>query len=102
MRKLWPPNRDWLTMIISASVASILLQLIFLLIARFGFQKAALWLFLPGLYPIIWATRGWFSSLTLLGNVVLFGTNFLFYYGIVWAFLGITRLVRERRSKQFS
>jgi hypothetical protein len=97
MKMLWSQN--WHATMVWAAVVSISLQVVFGLVAFLGFREAAYWCFLPGLYPILWATHGWFSSLTPLGNAVLLGTKFVVYYSIVWATLGIHRLVVGRSER---
>jgi hypothetical protein len=79
MRQLWPPTYDKFTTRFWACVCSVTLNALFALIL-FVSPDVGSWFFVLGLIPVVLVTGVWFTSLALLGEVILLLTNFVFYY----------------------
>jgi hypothetical protein len=78
--KVWPPTKTWRRSILWAFGFGFVLQIALpSLLAMAGAQRAAWLAMLPGLWPILWATGGWFSSIAPMGYVVIYSVNTVFY-----------------------
>jgi hypothetical protein len=81
--KIWPPTRNWKLSLLWSLVCGFLLQIaVPSLFAILGAPRAALFAMLPGLWPILWATGGWFAGITPFGYFVMYSINTL-----AWALL---------------
>jgi len=84
LEKAWPPTKTWRRSILWALGCGFILQIVVpSLLQILGAQRAALFAMLPGLWPILWATGGWFASIAPMGYVVMFTINTLAYGGLL-------------------
>jgi hypothetical protein len=91
----WSPVVSVRGSVVWATVVGFVLQLLVPpVLAMYGFQNAAIWSLMPGLYPIIWLTGGWFEALTPLGYLLMLSINTLVYG---YPFSILFRGLRNRR-----
>jgi hypothetical protein len=81
LENVWPPTKSWKRSILWALVFAFFLQIaVPTLLALIGANHAAFYSSIVGFWPMMWATgRGWNSSVTLLGYLVMFSINTLAY-----------------------
>jgi hypothetical protein len=80
LEKIWPPTRTWRRSILWSLSCGFVLQIaVPTILALLGAQRAALFAMLPGLWPILWATGGWFAGISPLGYLLMYSINTLAY-----------------------
>jgi len=78
--RYWPPPKTRGLSIFWSVIFGFAFQLVLpALLAPLAGQRAALFAMLPGLWPILWATGGWFSSIAPMGYVVIYSVNTVVY-----------------------
>jgi hypothetical protein len=86
LEKCWPPTKTWKLSIVWAIGLGFILQIAIPgAFALLGAHRVALFAELPGLLPILWATGGWFASISPVGYVVMFSINTLAYGLLLFA-----------------
>jgi hypothetical protein len=86
LEKCWPPTKTWKISIGWALGLGFILQIAIPgAFALLGARRVALSAELPGLLPILWATRGWFAGITFAGYVLMFSVNTLVYGLLLFA-----------------
>ena len=84
LERIWPPTKNWKLSLLWSLVCGFLLQIaVPSLFAILGDPRAALFAMLPGLWPILRATGGWFAGISLLGYVIMFSINTLIYAALL-------------------
>jgi hypothetical protein len=86
-------------MILSALAIGFVLQIAIPMLALVGLQRAAIWSILPGFYPILLATRGWFAGISPLGYVLMCSINTIAYGLLV---LGVLIAIRACNTRRLS
>jgi hypothetical protein len=81
LENIWPPTKTWKRSILWALGFGFFLQIaVPTLLALFGANHAAFYSSIVGFWPMMWATgRGWNSSITPLGYLLMFSINTLAY-----------------------
>lgn len=80
MNKLWPPTKTFRVSLLWALFCGFILSIaVPIVLAVVGFKDAALISIYPGLFPIIWATKGWFAGISPAGYLLMFFINTLVY-----------------------
>jgi len=88
--KVWPPARNWKLSILWSLACGFILQMaVPSLLQILGAHRAALYAMLPGLWPILWATGGWFAGISPEGYLILFSINTLVYAFLLFADSGL-------------
>jgi len=78
--RYWPPTKTRGLSIYWSVILGFVFQLVSpAFLAAVGAQRAALFAMLPGLWPILWATGGWFSSIAPMGYIVMYSVNTVFF-----------------------
>ena len=80
VNKVWPPTENWKLSVLWALAFGLVLSIgVPIVLAATPFRQYAWLALFPGLYPIIWATGGWFVGITPLGYVLMLSINDLAY-----------------------
>jgi hypothetical protein len=80
IKKLWPPTKSFKLSFLWAFIFGFVLQIALpLLLGVLGAKRAAMFAILPGLWPILWATGGFFAGIAPLGYLVMFSVNTVVY-----------------------
>src|SRR5579864_2819566 len=88
LAKIWPPTSTWKVSTLWSIGCGFILQVaVPSMLQILGAHRAALYAMLPGLWPILWATGGWFARISPVGYLVLFSINTLVYALLL--FLGL-------------
>jgi hypothetical protein len=97
MERLWPPTKTWKLSLLWAFLTGFIVQFgLPVLLNAVGAERAAWLVTLPGMWPILRATGGFFSSLAPLGYLFVFSVNTAFYALILLA--GLRMCARVRRQ----
>lgn len=97
LENLWPPSKTCKLSILWSLVFGFVLQIALpVLFSTIGAKRIALFAMLPGLLPILWATRGWFAGIAPLGYILMFSINTLVYASLL--LVGIRTCVCLRRE----
>ena len=84
--RIWPPTKNWRLSVLWSLGCGLILQIaVPSLLQILGAQRAALYAMLPGLWPILWATGGWFAGISPVGYLVLFSINTFVYALLLFA-----------------
>jgi hypothetical protein len=95
--KVWPPTRSWKVSIPWSLGCGFILQIaVPSLLQISGAHRAAMYAMLPGLWPILWATGGWFAGISPVGYLVLFSINTLVYALLLFAGFRTCACLRRR------
>jgi hypothetical protein len=95
----WPPTRSCGVSVVWALLIGFVLQLLVpAVFVALGSSNGALFAMYPGLLPILWATRGWFESLTLMGVVVLCGINTVSYAILTFVAIRLCKVLNDLRG----
>jgi hypothetical protein len=99
LKNSWPPINTWRQSALWALVIGFVLQFaVPTFLAGIGAQHSAFYSSILGFWPMMYATgRGWNSSVTPLGYLLMFGINTL-AYGIV-SLIGLRAYVCLRSQK---
>ena len=95
--KIWPPTKSWKRSILWAISAGFVLQIATPAVLQvIGWQRAALYSMLPGLWPILWATGDWFAGITRIGYLLMYSVNTVAYSALLLiALRSCARLKRQ-------
>jgi hypothetical protein len=86
MARFWPPAKSCGLSVLWSLIFGFLFQLALpLVLAMLGAKHAALRAMLPGFWPILWSTGGWFASIAPAGYVMMYSINTIFYAMILLA-----------------
>ena len=99
MAKFWPPTKSCGLSILWSLIFGFLFQLALpRMLTMLGAKDAALWALLPGLWPILWATGGWFASIAPIGYVVMYSINTIFYAMILLTAFRSCALIKRKHA----